>query len=93
VDRNERVIFTSEIKFAEKNVNIGINDFEVQLPTKFLAPNTFRLTFGLHIPNQELIDYLEECLSFEIVETGSQFYMYSGNDYGCVFVDCNWVLR
>jgi lipopolysaccharide transport system ATP-binding protein len=90
VDRNERVIFTSEIKFAEKNVNIGINDFEVQLPTKFLAPNTFKLTFGLHIPNQELIDYLEECLSFEIVETGSEFHMYSGNDYGCVFIDCNW---
>ncbi|SFF15457.1 ABC transporter ATP-binding protein [Flavobacterium xueshanense] len=93
VDRNERVIFTSEIKFAEKNVNNGINDFEVQLPTKFLAPNAFRLTFGLHIPNQELIDYLEECLSFEIVETGSEFYMYNGNDYGCVFVHCNWVLR
>jgi lipopolysaccharide transport system ATP-binding protein len=92
VDRNERVIFTSEIKFVEKNVNIGINDFEVQLPTKFLAPNTFRLTFGLHIPNQELIDYLEECLSFEIVETGSEFHIYSGNDYGCVFVDCEWSL-
>jgi lipopolysaccharide transport system ATP-binding protein len=92
VDRNERVIFSSEIKFAEKNVTTGINDFEVQLPTKFLAPNTFRLTFGLHIPNQELIEYLEECLSFEIVETGSEFHMYSGNDYGCVFIDCEWNL-
>lgn len=93
VDRNERVIFSSEIKLAEKNINNGINDFEIQLPTKFLAPNTFRLTFGLHIPNQELIDYLQECLSFEIVETGSEFHMYSGNDYGCVFVDCNWKKR
>ena len=90
VDRNERVIFTSEITLAEKKVKNGINDFEVQLPSEFLAPNIFKLTFGLHIPNQVLIDYLEESLSFEIVETGSKFHMFRGNDYGCDFVDCNW---
>lgn len=90
VDRNERVIFTSEIKLAEKVETAGIHQFEVKLPERFLVPNKFNLTFGLHIPNLELIDYLEECLSFEIVETGSDLHIYNGNDYGCVFVDCEW---
>ena len=92
VDRNERVIFTSEIKLATAINNSGLHEFEVKLPVKFLVPNKFRLTFGMHIPNVQLIDYQEECLSFEIVETGSDLHIYSGNDYGCVFVDCDWNL-
>jgi lipopolysaccharide transport system ATP-binding protein len=90
VDRNERVIFTSEIKLATAINNSGLHEFEVKLPVKFLVPNKFRLTFGMHIPNVQLIDYQEECLSFEIVETGSDLHIYNGNDYGCVFVDCDW---
>jgi len=90
VDRNERVIFTSEIKLTSKIEEPGVYHFEVKLPELFLVPNIFKLTCGMHIPNVELIDYLEECLSFEIVETGSDLHMYGGNDYGCVFVSCNW---
>lgn len=92
IDRNERAIFTSEIKLATVIDKAGLHQFEVKLPEQLLVPNRFKLTFGLHLPNVELIDYQEECLSFEIVETGSDLHMYSGNDYGCVFVDCNWVL-
>jgi len=90
VDRNERVIFTSEIKLASEIDKAGLHEFLVKLPINFLVPNKFKLTFGLHKPNVELIDYREECLSFEIVETGSELHLYSGNDYGCVFADCNW---
>ena len=91
VDRNERVIFTSEIKLASEIDKAGVHQFEVKLPGQFLVPNKFRLTFGIHIPNIMMIDYVEECLSFEILETGSDFHMYSNTDYGCVFVNCNWV--
>jgi lipopolysaccharide transport system ATP-binding protein len=90
IDRNERVIFTSEIKLATVIDKAGLHQFKVKLPKQLLVPNRFKLTFGLHLPNVELIDYQEECLSFEIVETGSDLHMYSGNDYGCVFVDCDW---
>ena len=91
VDKNERVIFTSEIKLPSVIDKAGIHLFEVKLPEQFLVPNKFNLTFGLHIPNISMIDYQEECLSFEIVETGSDFHIYGNNDYGCVFVDCNWI--
>ena len=90
VDKNERVIFSSVKKLATIINKLGVHDFEVKLPVKFLVPNTFKLTFGMHIPNIELIDYKEECLSFEIIETGSDFHMYGTNDFGCVFVDCDW---
>jgi lipopolysaccharide transport system ATP-binding protein len=90
VDRNERKIFTSEI-MVDNLINIsGFHELEVKLPVKFLVPNKFNLTFAIHQPNVILIDYLVNCLSFEIVETGSNSHIYQGVDYGCVFVDCNW---
>jgi lipopolysaccharide transport system ATP-binding protein len=92
VDRNERIIFTSEIKLRLEINQPGIYEFELQLPEKFLVPNKFNLTFALHVPNIVMIDCLDDCLSFEIVETGSDFHIYGGNDYGCIFVDCNWKL-
>ncbi len=90
VDINETVIFTSEIKISSFVKTKGLHEFEVKLPVRFLVPNKFKLTFGLHVPNKLMIDYLEECLYFEIVETGSDLHQYAGNDYGCVFVNCNW---
>jgi lipopolysaccharide transport system ATP-binding protein len=90
VDKNERVIFTSEAKLLELIDKAGVHEFEVKLPEKFLVPNHFRLSFGFHIPNSRMIDFQEECLSFEIVETGSEFHIYKNIDYGCVFVNCDW---
>lgn len=92
LDRNEKIIFTSEIKLATEVDKAGLYQFEVKLPEQFLVPSKLKLTFGMHIPNVELIDYREECLSFEIVETGSDFHIYGNVDYGCVLVDCNWNL-
>lgn len=90
VDKNERVIFTSEIKLSTIIKTAGLHEFEVKLPVKFLVPNKYNLTFALHIPNIILIDCLDDCLSFEIIETGSEFYPYQGKDFGCVFIDCDW---
>jgi lipopolysaccharide transport system ATP-binding protein len=90
VDRNQRIIFTSEIEIASLVEVAGFQKFEVKLPVEFLVPNKFNLTFALHIPNVILIDCLDDCLSFEIVETGSDLHKYSGSDYGCVLVDCEW---
>lgn len=92
VDKNERVIFTTEKKMLTVIKNAGLYQFEVKLPVKLLVPNNFKLSVALHVPNVLVIDYLKECLTFEIVETGSDFHIYHGKDYGCVFVDCIWDL-
>lgn len=92
LDKNERIIFTSEIKLDTIITVANLYELEVNLPEQFLAPDKFKLTFGLHIPNVELIDFQEECLSFEIFETGSDFHIYGNADYGCVLINCNWNL-
>ena len=92
IDKNESVIFISEIKLTTKIDIAGLHQFEVKIPVRFLVPQKYKITFGLHLPNIELIDYQEECLLFEIVETGFDFQTYNVKDYGCVFADCNWYL-
>lgn len=90
VDLKEQIIFTTEFKLSSKIERAGIYSFEVEIPHKCLVPNTYYLNFGLHMPNVIMIDYLENCLSFQIVETGSDFHIYQGRDFGCVFVNCEW---
>jgi lipopolysaccharide transport system ATP-binding protein len=90
VDKNETKIFTSEIMIDSLINRSGLHDLEVKLPSNLLVPNKFALTFAIHRPNVVLIDYLVNCLSFEIVETGSDFHIYQGVDYGCVFINCDW---
>lgn len=89
-DKNEKNIFTSEIEIASVIKEAGFHEFEIKLPVRFLVPNKFNLTFALHVPNVKMIDCLDDCLSFEIIETGSDLFKYSGSDYGCVYVDCKW---
>lgn len=90
IDKGERVVFTSEIKLSSFITTIGLHQFEVKIPEKLIVPNIFSLTFGLHLPNDKMIDYIEDCISFQIVETGSDLHIYQNIDYGCVFVDCDW---
>lgn len=90
IDRNDKIIFSSEIKISDMVQKAGLYEFKVQIPPKFLVPHIYNLSFAFHIPNRKYIDYLEKCLSFNIVETGSKFHIYQGADYGCVFVNCNW---
>ena len=89
VNQNEIVIFSSEYKFSDFAIKGGFYEIEAVIPPKVLVPNFFRLTFGMHIPNAVMIDYLEQIISFEIIETGSDFHIYKGN-YGCVNINCNW---
>jgi len=91
-DYNERNIFSSDFEIANVANKEGIYEFEIKIPEKVLLPNRFVISVALHIPNIAFIDYLTNCILFEIVETGSDFYKYAGADNGCVMVNCNWSL-
>ncbi|MCM4154708.1 ABC transporter ATP-binding protein [Gramella sp. AN32] len=90
IDKNEKIIFSSEIKLSDKIENEGHHAFKVEIPASLLVPGFYTLSFALHQPNIKVLDYLENCLSFHIVETGSDFHIYQGQDFGCIFVDCSW---
>ena len=91
INQREQIVFTSERKVNsfEKNAD---GDFRVQctIPAEVLVPNGYSLLVALHIPNVRYIAFLRDVISFNIEETGSEFFQYSGTDYGCVFVKCNW---
>ena len=91
INQREQIVFTSERKVNsfEKNVD---GDFRVlcTIPAEVLVPNGYSLLVALHIPNVRYIAFLRDVISFNIEETGSEFFQYSGTDYGCVFVKCNW---
>jgi lipopolysaccharide transport system ATP-binding protein len=93
IDKNERVVFASQVRLKEYIHREGCVMFLVELPKKVLAPNDYSVTFGLHIPNLELINRLEKIIDFTIIETGTDFYMYQGKDIGCVILPCNWGLK
>ena len=72
------------------SLNDGIAFLNAEIPARFLVPGKYTVFLALHIPNIEVLSILDDMLGFEIEETGTDFYTYHGNDYGCVFADVKW---
>ena len=76
-------------KFTRKNQNF-INreneiEFKVRIPGNFLTPGSYSWNICINLPNVEIFDMHEDVLPFSIIDTGSKFAMYSGQNYGTVF--------
>lgn len=89
-DQKERIVFTT-IKpasiFKEEN---GIYNVVVKIPSNILVPNNYKISVAIHIPMVKVLSSKEDVVDFTIEETGTDFHLYQGADYGCVFIDCNW---
>ena len=93
-DQMERNIFSSQFDFASLKIVKEENFIlSVTIPPNILVPNKYSPIIALHLPNIEIIKYIENEIYFQIEETGSEFLQYSGTDYGCVFVKCNWEIK
>lgn len=90
VDNMERIVFTIEKAVKELINKQGKVYVRIKIPSKLLVPNKYMLTCVLHIPNSQLFEGLKDIVSFEILETGTDFYLHNGTDYGCVFINCEW---
>lgn len=64
----------------------------IRIPSMTLVPGKYRFSFGLSVPNVNIIDLVENVLPVNIHDTGSEFALYKGADFGCVFVKCEWIL-
>ena len=91
-DQTERNVFTSEVNLGELIGKAGTFTIHSEIPAQTLVPNQYMPVVALHVPNVEVVSYLDDKLMFEVEETGTDLFQYSGNDYGCVFVDCKWQL-
>ncbi len=88
--RGRKVFTTSNPKWDSlrpKNGKVYVN---AKIPSNFLVPGEYLFTFAITTSNNETIDWVEDILPITIIDAGSEYSMYEGGDYGCVFGNCTW---
>lgn len=90
VDNMERIVFTTEREAKSLINERGQVSVKITIPSKVLVPNKYLVTVALHVPNIQIVEILKDVVAFEVMETGTDFYLYEGTDYGSVFVNCKW---
>ena len=84
-------IFTVDRSFhLSSQLSRGVYLAEVEIPALFLAPGSYSINFGAHIPNVEILCLYQSLISFEVEETGSRMAQYKGTAIGVVLVDFLW---
>lgn len=91
-DQKDRVIFTSFCNVEDFYSNSNEIELLLEIPSSFLVPNVYTVISGLAIVNKEVL-FINSTVGFTIEETGSEFYLFAKNDYGCVNANCKWELQ
>ncbi|MGD2184191.1 ABC transporter ATP-binding protein [Lusitaniella coriacea] len=89
-DGNGRKVFTTEANLDKIKGQSQTVEARVKIPANFITPGSYYFLIALHIPNVRLIETIDEVCQFIITDMGSQFSLYEGLDYGCVFANCEW---
>ena len=89
-DQLERVVFNSNIDLNSIIDKEGNHELLFTIPDSILMPNQYFPIVGLHIPNQEMVCYMDSPVQFVIDETNTDSFQYSGTNNGCVAVNCEW---
>ena len=92
-DQYERVVFSSEVQLKNFIETDGVFYANIEFPKSTLFPNEYRVIVGYHTPNKERIRSLFDIIDFKIEETGTVFHKYKGVDFGCVMLDCKWIMK
>jgi lipopolysaccharide transport system ATP-binding protein len=85
IDRNQKAIFTIHEKLNKYDRINNVVDLLVKVPAVFLTPGSYSWVTCINHPGTALFDLQEDVVPFSVVDTGSEFSMYEGLDYGCVF--------
>jgi len=91
--RGRRVFTTENNSWDEASVQSDTLCVGVTIPSNFLVSGEYLFTFYTSIPKVKFMDWAEDILSISVIDTGSQFLMYEGGDYGCVFANCDWKIK
>ncbi|HOV11629.1 MAG TPA: ABC transporter ATP-binding protein [Bacteroidales bacterium] len=91
-DIKKRKIFTNNNKQWEQISEPTTSEITtlLKIPGNFLVPGSYRLSFAITSKQNTTLEFLENAVSFTIVDAGTVFNKYSGYDYGCVFANCEW---
>ena len=90
-DRNNNRVFTiheilnaNGMKKREKAIKI-----KIEVPQNFLAPGRYSWLATIHIPHQQQFHLLENVCAFQIVDVGTEFANFEGQDLGVVMPNYN----
>ena len=90
-DQRGRRVFLAEIPVpAAARPAPAENRLRARIPGSLLVPGRYSFSFQIHVPGSINIDFAEDLLVLDIIDTGSQCSRYGDLDYGCVFVNCEW---
>ncbi|MCG7856229.1 ABC transporter ATP-binding protein [Flavihumibacter sediminis] len=92
-DKFNNRITTFQKPLAEFYNNNADIELSIEIPGGFIAPNQYSFVFALFEPNQRVIDVVENVCSIRIIDTGSEFSIFEGVDYGSVILDSKWILN
>jgi lipopolysaccharide transport system ATP-binding protein len=93
IDKNGSTILASSRSASNDKMNVskaGKYRSKVRFPGNFLAPGYYFLNIGLHIPNQEVLDFQSSAISFHVLETGTEHYKYANQNTGSILMNFDW---
>ena len=66
------------------------SNLKVTIPARIIAPNTYSFIFALFEPTGRTIHIVENACPIRIVDTGTEFSIFEGVDYGNFIINANW---
>lgn len=82
-DKNKNPVFT--IHESLKSFKSESTHIKIKIPGNFLTPGNYSWDICINHPNVRIFDLHEDVLPFSIIDTGSKFAIYQGQNYGTVF--------
>lgn len=92
LDKVQSRVFTvhEDVEALTPSGKTGEHELRLKLPSNLIAPNHYSFIFALFIPNGDLQDYIENQCPVRIHDTGTEFALFEGSNYGSIVVDAKW---
>lgn len=86
LDQFKNKIFTNHYELKNSGQDIVFIDYEI--PINKICPGNYSFDIALFVPNITLYDYVNDVCNINIIDSGSE--MFQHENYGTVYVNCNW---
>jgi len=89
LDKYKRRVFTINIQFTDLLISkSGNHKVIMSFPANVIAPNSYSWLLGINNDGKmPMIDQIDDCCSFTIIDNGSDFASQEGYDYGNIFMN------
>ncbi|MBI1780632.1 MAG: ABC transporter ATP-binding protein [Sphingobacteriales bacterium] len=65
--------------------------FSLEIPSNIIAPNQYSFVCALFVPGRHPVELIENVCSFLVVDSGTEYSIFEGVDYGNIIITPKWV--